>query len=382
MTTPRLLFVNHVSTMSGAEFVLAQVAKAFPTATAFLFEDGPLKTALEDQGLRTIVSRHGSGLSAIKRDRSLLRALPAGFNLAALTLEIASAARRHDVLYANSQKAFLLAALAAHAVRRPLIWHLHDILDGAHFGAAQRRLQIGLANRRATSVVVPSGACADAFVAAGGRRELVSVIPNGVEPPKEHPKPARAALGLPQGPLIGVFSRLAKWKGQHVVLEALKDLPDVSAIIAGSALFGEDGYARELHARVRDFELESRVTFLGQRNDVTDLMAAVDCVVHPSIYPEPFGLTLVEAMFAGTPVIATDAGAARDILEHGQAGRLIPPSDAPALAAALKEFFANSAGFAARTLHAARRAAELYSVTRMRDDISGLVQSITAGAHR
>lgn len=382
MPSPRLLFVNHVSTMSGAEFVLARVAEAFSGATAFLFEDGPLKAALEARGLSTIVSGRGGGLAAIRRDRSLLRALPAGFDLAALMLGIAAAARRHDVVYANSQKAFLLAALAMNAVRRPLVWHLHDILDGAHFGAAQRRLQVGLANRRAARVVVPSLACADAFAAAGGRRDLVSVITNGVEPPRQRQKLSRAALGLPEGPLVGVFSRLAKWKGQHVVLEALGETPGVHAVFAGSALFGEDAYARELHDRVRDLGLDGRATFLGQRGDVADLMAAVDCVVHPSIHPEPFGLTLVEAMFAGTPVIATDAGAAREILEDGRAGRLVPPGDPAALAAALRAFFADPAQAGAMTHHAAARAAALYSAERMRADISALVGSVAAKARR
>lgn len=382
MSPPRLLFVNHVGTMSGAEFVLARVAEAFPGATAFLFEDGPLKTALECAGLRTTVSAHGAGLASIRRDRSLLRALPAGYSLAALILGIASAARRHDVVYANSQKAFLLSALAMNVVRRPLIWHLHDILNGAHFGAAQRRLQVGLANRQAARVVVPSAACADAFAAAGGRCELVSVVANGVEPPPHRARPSRAALGLPEGPLLGVFSRLAKWKGQHVVLEALSEAPGVNAVFAGSALFGEDAYARELHARVGSLGLEERVTFLGQRGDVPDLMAAVDCVVHPSVDPEPFGLTLVEAMFAGTPVIATDAGAAREILEDGRAGCLVPPGDPAALAAALRAFFADPAGAATLTDHAAKRAAELYSAARMRSDISALVRSVVEGARR
>jgi len=382
MAPERLLFVNHASTMSGAEFVLAQITRAFPEATAFLFENGPLQQALAAQGLKIIISKHGAGLSSIKRDRSLLRALPAGFNLVALTAEIAGAARRADVVYANSQKAFLLTALALHVVRRPLIWHLHDILDGEHFGAMQRRVQIGLANRVATRVVVPSNACADAFVNAGGRRALVTVIPNGVERRVPPVPPSRAALGLPEGPLIGVFSRLAKWKGQHVVLDALKTLPGVRAIIVGSALFGEDAYERDLQERVRELDIGSQVTFLGQRSDVMDLMAVVDCVVHPSIYPEPFGLTLVEAMSVGTPVVATDAGAAREILEDGRAGRLVPPGDAPALADALRDVFARPPDLAAQTRYAAQRAAERYSVARMQDDIAALVRSLAGGAGR
>lgn len=379
MTPARLLFVNHVSSMSGAEFVLAQVAQAFPGASAFLFEQGPLLAALEAHGLRGIVAKNGAGLGGIKRDKSLVRALPALAKLAGLVREIAGAARAHDVLYANSQKAFLLTALAATIVRRPLVWHLHDILNPEHFGGMQRRLQIGLANRVATRVVVPSRACADAFVEAGGRPDIAAVVPNGVSPPQAAPRPTREALGLPEGPLVGVFSRLAHWKGQHVLLKALHETPGIGAIVVGSALFGEEAYERQLRAMVTELGLGDRVTFLGQRNDVMRLMSAVDCVVHPSTLAEPFGLTLVEAMMARTSVVATDAGAAREILDDGRAGQLVTPGDAGSLAAALKAFFAAPQDFSQQRDHAALRAAERYSADRMRGDIQALVGELAAG---
>ncbi|MBP0439622.1 glycosyltransferase family 4 protein [Tianweitania sediminis] len=376
MSGSRLLFVNHVSTMSGAEYVLAEVAKGFPGASAFLFEQGPLVSALQASGLQISIARNGSGLNDIRRDRSLLRALPSGGRLLALIMEIARAARRHDVLYANSQKAFLLTALAASIVRRPLIWHLHDILDEAHFGGAQRKLQIALANRLATRVIVPSTACAEAFVQAGGRPDLPTVIPNGIASTTLK-RLSRAELGLPEGPLVGVFSRLARWKGQHVLLQALKDTSGIGAVFVGSPLFGEDAYEAELHREVEQLGLSERVIFLGQRNDVLSLMAAIDCVVHPSIYAEPFGLTIVEGMAVGTPVIAADAGAAREILADGGAGRLVRPGDPQALAQAINAFFAAPGEFAKQTADAAERAAQLYTADRMRGSIRAMLASVT-----
>ncbi len=83
----------------------------------------------------------------------------------------------------------------------------------------------------------------------------------------------------------------------------------------------------KLNRMVADLGLGDRVHFLGQRGDVPRLMRAVDAMIHPSIDPEPFGRTLVEAMLADVPVIATDAGAASDILEAGKAGTLVPPGE-------------------------------------------------------
>ncbi|WP_245431276.1 glycosyltransferase family 4 protein, partial [Rhodoplanes roseus] len=302
--------------------------------------------------------------------------------LAGVTMEIAGAARRHDVVYANSQKAFVLAALANAVARRPLVWHLHDIIDGSHFGGGQRRLQVALANRFAARVVVPSEPAAVAFANAGGRTDLVEVVPNGVDIVRD-PRTRdalRRDLGLPEGPLFGVFSRLAPWKGQHVVLDALAALPEARCIVVGDALFGEKAYAAALRAQAERLGLGDRVLFLGHRGDVPVLMQAVDAMVHPSVSPEPFGRTLIEAMLARTPVIATDTGAASDILDGGAAGTLVTPNDPAALRAALAGVLSSPESLAARIDVAEARARARYGVAAMQDAVSAVIARVAAGA--
>ena len=368
MATPRVLFVNHTSTGAGAELVLLDLVQAWAGASAYLFEDGALNAAMRSRGVKVQVARWGSGLAGIQRDSSLLRALPLAGRLAATTAGLARAAHRHDLVYANSQKAFVLASVAAALARRPLIWHLHDIINGAHFGEGQRRLQVGLANRLAAGVVVPSQAAADAFTAAGGRTSLLHVIPNGIDLVRD-PLPAAALrdhLGLPPGPLIGVFSRLAPWKGQHIVLRALARLPSVRCVVAGDALFGEHAYAHALHDLARDLGVLDRVQFLGQRPDVPRLMQACDAVIHPSVDPEPFGRTLIEAMLMRAPIIATDAGAPSEVLDGGAAGTLVPPGDVAALAEAVQAVLSNRVGLEPQVDRAEARARSQYGVVAMR----------------
>ena len=381
MAKPRVLFVCHTGSISGAELVLLDLVQPFAGASALLFEDGPLASALSARGLKVTVSRWGRGLTQVRRDSSVLKAIPLLGRLMAIVFETIFAARRHDVIYANSQKAFVLSALAVAVSRRPLIWHLHDIISAAHFGAMQRRLQVALANGFARRVVVPSTACADAFVAEGGKSALAVVVPNGLDIAAETDTPAqiRQQLQLPEGPLVGVFSRLAAWKGQHVVLQALALVPGVHAIIAGDALFGEQAYAAKLRQMVIDLDLGDRVHFLGQRHDVPLLMRACDAVVHPSIDPEPFGRTLVEAMLAGVPVIATDAGAASDILDAGRAGTLVPPGDADALATAISTVMAKPAELAAQLDYAEARARSHYGTAQMLQAIEAIIDE-AAGA--
>jgi len=362
-----------MSDISGAEHVLLDVAAAWPDASAFLFQPGVLAERLSGLGLSVEVARNPADLGAIRRDQSAFRATSKIWPIIGLIRQLSRAARKADAVYANSQKAFTLSAIACLIARRPLIWHLHDILDSAHFGRMQRELQIFLANHLARRVIVPSMAAAEAFRAAGGHADLINVVANGRDLAPIHTDrlQLREQLGLPQGPLIGVFSRLAAWKGQDVFLRALAKLPDVNGVIAGSAMFGETGFESKLRSMVVDLGLSDRVRFLGRRDDVARLMQAVDVVVHPSIDPEPFGLTLVEAMLVGTPVIASAAGASGEILQNGRYGRLFMPGSDDDLVNGVRSMLAapDHEMISAASDHARAR----YSVRRMRADIATVV---------
>ena len=377
---PRILFITHTGQIGGAEVCLLSVVQGFE-GDVLLFQDGSLRERLLRQGTPVRLLRASPDLRTIRRDGSLLRVIPRMAGVAALVFQIASAARRYDLVYCNTQKSFVLGAIAAVTHRGKLLWHLHDILDRSHFGRAQIRLVVALANWRATRVVVPSKAVADAFIAAGGRASLTTVIANGIEPQvaSASTAPHLQSRGHPDrmgGFVFGIFSRLAPWKGQHVAIEALARMPQATCVIAGAALFGEEEYARNLRALAQRLGVSERVEFLGQREDVAALMREVDVVVHPSIGPEPFGLTIVEAMLAGTPVVASHSGAAAEILDGGRLGRLVPPGDAPALADALEECRRQREVAARDAVAAQRHAEQNYTAARLRRDMRQVVVEI------
>jgi len=101
-------------------------------------------------------------------------------------------------------------------------------------------------------------------------------------------------------------------------------------------LFGETGYERELHMLVARLELTDRVEFTGHIDDVAGQLDRADVLVHASVIPEPFGLVVVEAMAAGVPVIAADAGGPAEVITNGVDGLLTAPGDVDALAEALQ----------------------------------------------
>jgi len=138
--------------------------------------------------------------------------------------------------------------------------------------------------------------------------------------------------------LIGLIGNIQEWKGQDVLLRALPRLSTTTAcrcLIVGDT--PNDG--REFEARLRGIVgtlgLQDRVVFTGYRSDVSAIVSASDVVVHTSVLPEPMGRVVLEGMALGKPVIATDHGGPKEILEHGRTGFLVAPGDPDALATCL-----------------------------------------------
>lgn len=367
---PRVLFLDHVAVLGGAELSLLDIAAAWgPTATAVLLEDGPFRGRLEAAGVRTLIVETGPALRTVRRDA------PAPFLATAAEVvrvarRVARLARGHDLIYANSQKAMVIGALAGVFARRPVLWHLRDILHHADFDPRNVRVAVILANRVAARVVTNSRATADAFRVVGGNAAKTRVIHNGIASapfcavtPEDIAR-IHAELHLPGSTVVGVFGRLAPWKGQHVLLEALPQLPGVHALLVGSALFGEQSYVDRLHTMARDLEIADRVHFLGFRSDIPLLMGLTDAVVHTSISPEPFGRVIVEGMLAGRPVVATRAGGAVEIVEDGVTGQLVSPGDVRELAAAIRHVTSSPACLAFGSAGRAR-AKEHFSLESM-----------------
>lgn len=343
-TRRRVLFVDHAAVMGGAELSLLDLAIAYrDTSRVLLFDQGPFRERLEGANVPVQVIAAPSSLLSVKASGGLsaLKAIP---GLGWMARRIVEQSRGVDLIHANSQKAFVAAALARWMGAPPVVWHLRDILTASHFSAMNRRLAIALANAQASQVMVNSQATGEAFVAAGGRPDLVHLVYNGLSAQpfdavgEEQAIALRQELGLGADvPIIGSFSRLSYWKGQHVLLEAVRSLPEVQVLLVGKSLFGEDEYVAQLQDLAASPELVGRVHWIGFRTDIPALMKACSIIAHTSTEPEPFGRVIVEGQLAQRPVIATAAGGAVELVEDGVTGRLVPPKDAIALRQAIHE---------------------------------------------
>jgi glycosyltransferase involved in cell wall biosynthesis len=129
-----------------------------------------------------------------------------------------------------------------------------------------------------------------------------------------------------------MVGRITPWKGQDVFLAAFADAfpngPE-RAVIVGSAMFGaeEEQFADELRRIAERLGIADRTEFRGFRENVVAEMQGFNVIVHASITPEPFGQVIVEAMSAGTPVVASRAGGPEEIISDGENGLLYQPGD-------------------------------------------------------
>ena len=386
---PNVLFVDHAGVLGGAELYLLDALRAMKSsAHVVLFEDGPFWDLLQEEQLPASLLKASGSMMGVERTGGFLRDLKAIPGVLNLVVALRNIARDYDVVYTNSQKAHVIGSIAGKLAGKPVIWNLHDILTADHFSAVHRRLGVFLANRLVDRVIVNSEATLEAFVDSGGKRELTEIIYNGIDSTRfasieeRDVELKRSELGVTEQYIIGIFSRLSQWKGQHVALQALAHLPGVHLLLVGGALFQDDqDYEIELKSLAKQLAIDDRVHFLGFRSDVPVLMKTVDLVLHTSISPEPFGRVIVEGMFAGKPVIASDDGGAREIITHGENGLLIKPGAPDALVQAVQHLQSNLE----ETTHIARSghnsANERFTIEQCTNQIQASIKNVVGNAH-
>ncbi|MBE9215474.1 glycosyltransferase family 4 protein [Plectonema cf. radiosum LEGE 06105] len=376
----KILFLDQSGKPGGAELCLIDIAKPYQNnCLVGLFADGSFKDLLEKNQIPVQVLTNQK--IQVKKESSLTQGLASITQLAPLITKVVKIARNYDLIYANTQKALVVGAIASFLAHRPLVFHLHDILSPEHFSQTNRRIAVTLANR-ASLVIANSQASKKAFIEAGGKAELVKIVYNGFDPQnylnqESQIKQLRQKLEIDDKFVVGHFSRLAPWKGQHILIEALaKCPPKVAVILVGDALFGEQDYVKQLHQQIDELQLQNRVKFLGFRHDIPQLMAACDLVAHTSTAPEPFGRVIVEAMLSGTPVVAAASGGAVELVESGINGFLTTPGNPQELTEVINKSIQDKEKTAAIAETARNTASQRFNVANINQQIAQLLQKL------
>ncbi|HBR68873.1 MAG TPA: hypothetical protein DEA55_05810 [Rhodospirillaceae bacterium] len=369
-TMKKVLFITHAGNPGGAEYKMISLCRAIgKTAEAMLFQHGHLETLLQEENIGFSVHPMPSRITNFHKENGLVKILKMVPPTLSMAGEVAREARHYDIVVCMSQKSFIIASLAKPLMKKPIVWFMNDLLSPEHFNKILILLLVVLSRITASHIVLNSQASYDAWIKSGGRRKNVNIIYSGIDGgkidsdlrDKEEINRHKKAFSPDGKPLVGIFGRITSWKGQDVFLEAVAKVAGINAMIVGDCFFGEDKYLESLKDAVKSLGIESRVTFTGHRDDIEKLMAACDIAAHCSTAPEPFGRVIVEAMMCGTPVIAANAGGAREIVIDGETGQLTPPGEVQALAEAMQKYLDRPEWAAQMAKKAKARAKELFS---------------------
>ena len=301
-----------------------------------------LAEGLRGKGWEVAVGcRPGSGLSkhAVQRGLPVFQCrlredydLPSAFQLANYIQESGI-----DVVHAHHNRSHAVcllaqAVLAWRGQKRVLVVSRRVSFPPGKNPFSRWKYRSSLISR----IVAVADAVKDVLVKAGVPAERVAVIRSGTDLTRFTPRRAtdeqKKALGLPVGaPLIGKIANASPWKGQSSLLEAAKLLKERGSQ-AHFVLAGRDTDGPWVKELVAKHGLQDRVTLLGFRTDVPDILSGLDVGVNAAVKGEGLSGALRECLLMGVPVVASDIAGNRELLQGGAGGWLYPTDDAKALA--------------------------------------------------
>ena len=183
--------------------------------------------------------------------------------------------------------------------------------------------------------------------------------------------------------VVGIIGNIDRWKGQLVVLRAIKELkavyPDIICLIVGTVLKGAENYKQELDEYISNNGLDKNVIFTGFIKDIPNIISIFDILVHASIEPEPFGRVILEGMAANKPIVATNKGGVPEIVINNETAILVPMNDPGKMADAIKYYLSNKAIAETMAAKGRQRLIKLFSTEKMVQDVEKVYEDIFYG---
>ncbi|BEL07429.1 glycosyltransferase family 1 protein [Actinoplanes sichuanensis] len=291
-----------------------------------------------------------------------------------------------DVVHAHFWMSGLAALDAGHACHVPVVQTFHAL------GSVKRRYQgradtspprrIGLERhigQSADRIVVQCRDEIGELLRLGVSRSRMSLVPSGVDTGRFSPHGPVVARRAGLARVLTV-ARLVERKGIEDTIRAMHGVPGAELVVVGgppAAELDADPYARRLRALARHCRVDDRVTLVGAvpARDMPAWYRSADVLAATPWY-EPFGLTPLEAMACGVPVVATEVGGLTDTVVDGITGDLVPPRDPRALATALRRLLADDVRRYGYSAAAVDRAAASYAWPRIAERLAAVYTTV------
>lgn len=341
-----VLYLNHVSQMSGAEQSLRALLWQFRRAGAdiepviALPGGGPFADVLRDEAWNVTFAP----MRRLHRPQGFLDGMASLVHVLQTAPYIARLGKQTGthIIHSNSTTAHLVGGLAAERINVPSVWHARDLVSLAKIAPALAA--------RSTVVIAISYSVAQRLEEDGVPAEKICTIHNGLDPDEWNVHNARAGddlretLGTDEKAFIfGCVGQLVPWKNHKAFIEAAANLvqdencANARFVMMGGDLWGEQrDYVKELRALVKEHHLQDRFNFVPHQGDAVMALSALDCIVLAS-HEEPFGRVLIEGMSLRKPVIAYNENGPSEIITHEKDGLLVDPQADDGLALAMKQ---------------------------------------------
>jgi glycosyltransferase involved in cell wall biosynthesis len=328
----KILFVSHISGMAGGAqrsllLLLKNINRRHFEPIVALPGSGPLREEIDNLNIKTYEIKSPWWVSVINWTtrhfmRSIIQEIIALFGLYKIVKQ-----EKIDVVYTNTIVNFS-GAIIAFITKKPHIWHIREIIaknPNFHFFLPHKTL-IRFISSSSNRIITNSKATADQFLSSESDRK-VRVIYNAVDLEEfKNPQTFPNIGGLKSTDwLVAVIGKLQELKAQDDAIRAVKiameTIPTIKLLLIGKENEKYTNYLKEL---VSKLNISDSVIFSGYRDDVPQILPQCKVLLMPSRY-EPFGRVVIEAMAVGVPVIGTNRGGVKEIIQDGITGYLIPP---------------------------------------------------------
>lgn len=390
-STINVLIVDQAITFGGSIVVMANIANnfgrefrcsiiyEFSTSIAdFLFSD-----KVKKHRVRNVIDYQRSARTSVwiesfenKILRKLLAKLFVVCKYLASFYQVTRIARiiytdHIDIVHSNNSRE---AIIAARLLKRKIVLHLHGI-GNAKKDPVRDNADVYLA----ISELVAKQAIDKHY-----DKDKIIVLANPVvEKNTDQEKVAiyKEKFGIEDSDKVfGMVGRIIQWKGQLQFLEAARivvaKMNNVKILVIGDISDGDEDYLDEVKARIKSLGLQDQVVITGYIQDVHNVMATLDLLVHCSIEPEPFGLVITEAMSMDIPVIAGDIGAPPEIIESGKTGYIVSPFDAQKIAKYITDIFSNENLAQKIRFEAKKVVAKKYNIHNYMAELTNIYKSL------
>jgi glycosyltransferase involved in cell wall biosynthesis len=256
------------------------------------------------------------------------------------------------------------------------IWWVNDLLTQDFFPSAARTA-FRFKSKNARRLIAVSNCVKEALMQLGIPSDKISVIHNGI-PISKYTATKKGAFREAQSfgdsqPIFGLIGRICEWKGhflfEQIAAEWKRQQKPGRFVMIGGVHNEDEVFGHRLESGARN----------AQRANTTDVptaLADMDVLLHTSLRPEPFGRVIIEAMAAGVPVVAADAGGAREIIRPGENGFLARTNDVASYIEKLSLLYPRTPAVEKIIANARATVAEKFTVERVYRDFDQLLSTI------